>query len=563
MHRTKVISSLPSRPTRLKRTRPRERKTRAIKSGRVKVQQGSKGKTQVIPEFPLLSQISKDTKQEEDETALPPRQLRNRSSQQSYHEEYSSNDEMSPPTPEQISPDSDSNSLDEQPKPKRRRKRKNLPKLRTHDSKIISISKNTAPVKLAKNRKVELLKSTYSGPNAGFLERDPATGNITYSTGYGNRFGSNRTVLLFKHQETPDGKMEFECSECQETFPVLTQTRKQQQIFRAHYLVAHTDRYNCRLCAASSRSVSFSNREQLLQHLSSYHNIYTMEKYHNAYKYKQSIPVREVSAGSGSPRAGLQKTCNICGMPCSDLRSSEYRNHLFSHMNEEEKLEALSLQGRRYKELINPTQKQLETGSVSQCQVCGKFITMGKLGLTRHQLESHPGEGALTKVGPPPAMCNICGLILSSKKTLETHLKSQHPNGKWDGPFKCKFPGCPHNSTDEPNLKVHVEEEHGQSEEAKNNVMCRSCGKVHGNVHTGDKPWKCSICPKAFSVKSSLELHLATKHGIGVEMFKCEVEGCGKLFPLRRYHRFHMRKVHGVFAKNCKSQRETSGETHV
>jgi len=142
-----------------------------------------------------------------------------------------------------------------------------------------------------------------------------------------------------------------------------------------------------------------------------------------------------------------------------------------------------------------------------------------------------------------------------------------HPNGEWDGPFKCKYPECGQNFDTEPNLKAHILAEHGPSDEATKGVLCFSCGKIfsstqaegyHKLVHSKEKAHKCHICTSAFAVKSSLQLHLATNHGVGTETWKCEEESCGRVFSNRKFYQAHRRIKHGVYLKKCRSNPKTT-----
>ncbi|ODM91832.1 putative zinc finger protein [Orchesella cincta] len=370
----------------------------------------------------------------------------------------------------------------------------------------------------------------------GRMEIDQVTGNMTFTINLGNRYKSSQGSLLFKLVKGSDGTEWYECSDCPSTrLPVLSRKENQRGPFRKHYIDFHSKRHKCQLCPEALNN--FGLHSQLVKHLASSHEIFSMNSYYKAigmpYNLKRTLSVR--------------KSCEICQMPYIGSRQHTYKAHLMSHMNEEEKMEALLLGGNRstYKEIIQPTPHQLENGVVALCTECGSFITKGKQGMRRHYETSHPELVDEKDKDPTPGkgrhLCPYCG----------------------NSEYKCKFPSCSQKELGEATLKKHVQEAHGQSEEADNRLLCLDCGKVlasawclkqHGLVHSKETPFECHLCPKRFPLKSTLKLHLATKHLVGTEMLKCEQEGCGKLFPNLKYFRTHGRKAHGIFLKGKNKQ---------
>ena len=74
--------------------------------------------------------------------------------------------------------------------------------------------------------------------------------------------------------------------------------------------------------------------------------------------------------------------------------------------------------------------------------------------------------------------------------------------------------------------------------------MCDKAFSVSGNlnkhmrVHTGDKPYKCSVCNKSFRESSHLQSHKRHIH-INRRPYLCPY--CGKTFKMNCYLEYHVR----------------------
>lgn len=108
--------------------------------------------------------------------------------------------------------------------------------------------------------------------------------------------------------------------------------------------------------------------------------------------------------------------------------------------------------------------------------------------------------------------CSYCGKMVSSS-TMARH-KLIHTG---DRPFKCTMPDCNRVFRSNSEVKRHVLLHHSKERPYK----CDVCGKgfitiyflnAHAKVHSGEKPFNCHICGKAFPKLYSMQRHKKLMH---------------------------------------------------
>ncbi|XP_045782950.1 uncharacterized protein PF11_0213-like isoform X2 [Maniola jurtina] len=198
------------------------------------------------------------------------------------------------------------------------------------------------------------------------------------------------------------------------------------------------------------------------------------------------------------------------------------------------------------------------------CSECGKMFKCLKT-LNNHVRLSHL---KLYK-----CKCEICGITLSNKYNMRSHLTS-HIDYR---PFKCSFEGCDKRFKDKCGLKkhtiIHYPEKHfecsickkkfsryhrmiehkKQHKAKKKCVFCDYCGKgfysksyIYSHItkkHMYRKQYMCDLCDFSTYNKPSLVMHI--KHGHVSEMDrKCKI--CKKTYKKHIYLKLHYWNTHSI-----------------
>lgn len=141
------------------------------------------------------------------------------------------------------------------------------------------------------------------------------------------------------------------------------------------------------------------------------------------------------------------------------------------------------------------------------CDVCESSYP-SKKGLRFHERSHMPAQ----------FVCEACSAAFTCNRNLSRHKKSCGRT------FKCSF--CPRVFEREGNYRNHLERRHPVKKEGP--VKCGACRatfnsrsscKTHYQIKHEGRRFRCLVCPKEFSYKHSLKVHM-TKHTLSSENMK-------------------------------------------
>lgn len=260
---------------------------------------------------------------------------------------------------------------------------------------------------------------------------------------------------LEDHLRRHQGTFRFKCKQCSRGF-------MHRSALRVHMRTHTGERpYMCEHCG---RSFSSGSNLRVHKQICIGEKPYECDKCDKKFALKTQL-TSHIKFHDGQ----FCSKCEICGR--GFVKEFDYKVHLRTHSGE-----------KPYK-----------------CSVCGKCYS--SIGNLNQHAKMHNKE--------KPHKCSLCGKGFLRKTLLVAHM-NQHSGER---PYKCSQ--CDKSFSSSHNLLSHSK---CHSKGTKRH-MCPVCGKsinhslkVHMRTHSGHKPYKCSKCEMAFTVKSTLNKHMRTKH---------------------------------------------------
>ncbi|XP_074519398.1 uncharacterized protein LOC141785143 [Halichoeres trimaculatus] len=332
-----------------------------------------------------------------------------------------------------------------------------------------------------------------------------------------------RTCFEFGQQqvdpEKPDeAKNLFKCDKCEEAF--------KHKISLQKHKLTHNELY-CSVCRRVLRDTAalarhkashtlfqcnrceetFTLFKPLLKHYQNIHKISKPFKCTNCPKTFSKL--RSLIAHEWKHTGHLPFQCDQCGLRVK--RDTDLISHQRVHTREKPYLCAEC--GKTFSQRsnllrhLNLIHSESRNEKKHSCSECGKSFKE-KCALKKHQRSKH----FETMLPLFRHQCQYCGKMVASS-TIARH-KLIHTGEK---PFKCTVPECDRQFRSTTEVKRHYLLNHTTERPYK----CDHCGKgfikkcylnVHAKIHSGEKPFVCQCCGKAFLKLYSMLRHKRLLH---------------------------------------------------
>ncbi|CAL4140758.1 unnamed protein product [Meganyctiphanes norvegica] len=220
------------------------------------------------------------------------------------------------------------------------------------------------------------------------------------------------------------------------------------------------------------------------------------------------------------------------------------------------------------------------------CTQCG-YKCLKKGALKKH-LKKHEVKNIEGIALPKPVMCDICGKMVKSQKSLKVHLLSHsgetYPCPQCEKIYKSKYalrhhalthtgvknvecPDCGKKYFAKKQLSNHISKVHRGKQ-----FLCTTCGKSfksndllkeHSNKHTGIRPFICKECGKGFKFRGNLRTHVLAHDGKKPQMCSICNFGCYTKDNLKIHMAQHTDNKEFMYSSTVKTNEKSISEKDI